>query len=68
MILVLHFTAKEALESATHADNLGRRLLKVMKECVGILSIGATGSTFFAAFGIVLHTFTPVLMIAGYMF
>jgi len=31
MIRILHFTAKEALESATHADNLGRRLFKVMK-------------------------------------
>ena len=65
---ILHFAAKEALESATHADNIGKRLVKVMKECIGILGIGATGSTFFAAFGIVLHTFTPVLIIAGYIF
>jgi len=40
----------------------------MMKDCMGVLGICATGTTFFAGAGIVLHIFTPILVWVGYIF
>jgi len=65
---VMRNSLKAALDTAEKADHYGKRLGFVLKECIGVLGTCATGSTFFSAVGIVLHTFTPIITWVGYIF
>jgi nucleoside recognition membrane protein YjiH len=65
---ILNHATKNALETATNAVTYGKSLKKMLKDCLGVLGTCATGTTFFAAAGIVLHTFTPILTWIGYIF
>ena len=65
---IMRHAAKEALETASTSENLGKSFVKIMKDCAGVLGICATGTTFFAGVGITLHVFTPLLVWVGYIF
>jgi nucleoside recognition membrane protein YjiH len=65
---VMRHAVKEALDTASGAEHYGKRLGKMLKECIGVLGVCATGSTFFAAVGIILHTFTPLITWVGLLF
>ena len=65
---ITRYAVKEALETASKADDFGKRLAGIMKETLGVLGTCATGSTFFSAVGIVLYMYTPILTWVGYIF
>ena len=65
---IMRHALREALDTASGAESYLKRLRQIMKECLGVLGTCATGSTFFSAAGVVLHTFTPVLVWVGYIF
>ena len=65
---IMRHAVKEALDTASGAEHYGKRLGKMLKECIGVLGVCATGSTFFAAASIVAHTFTPIITWAGFLF
>ena len=58
----------EALDQAQNQQDLGRRIAYIMKETIGVLGTVASGTAFFASFGVVLYTFTPVVTWLGYLF
>jgi len=65
---VVSHAIKEALDTASSADHYGKRLVKMMKETIGVIGTCATGPAFFAAAGVVLYTFTPIFTLVGYIF
>ncbi|MCL2376472.1 MAG: hypothetical protein FWC76_03645 [Defluviitaleaceae bacterium] len=65
---IMGYAAKEALDTASNSENLGKSFAKIMKDCAGVLGIGATGTTFFAGVGITLHVFTPLIEWVGFIF
>jgi nucleoside recognition membrane protein YjiH len=65
---IMRNAVKEALDTASTAESFGTSLKKLMKECLSVLGTCATGTTFFAAAGIAIHTFTSILIWIGYIF
>jgi len=65
---IMRYAVKEALETASHADDFKKRFSGIMKDTIGVLGVCATGSTFFSAVGIVLYLYTPLLTWIGYIF
>jgi nucleoside recognition membrane protein YjiH len=59
---------KEAVYVAENAESPARRMLYFQKETIGVLGTVATGTSFFATFGVLLYTFTPLFRIVGYVF
>lgn len=59
---------KEALHVAETAENPLRRVRYFQKETIAILGTVATGTSFFATFGVLLYTYTPLFQIVGYVF
>ncbi len=59
---------REAVDLAERQESLGRRIAYIMKETIGVLGTVASGTAFFATFGVVLYTFTPLIDWLGYLF
>jgi nucleoside recognition membrane protein YjiH len=59
---------KEAVHVAETADNPLRRMRYFQKETIVVLGTVATGTSFFATFGVLLYTYTPLFQIIGYAF
>ena len=58
----------EAVDLAERQESLGKRIAYIMKETIGVLGTVASGTAFFATFGVVLYTFTPLIEWLGYIF
>lgn len=65
---MFHKAMTEALEVAENQDGLGKRIGYIMKETLGVLGTVASGTAFFATFGVVLYTWTPLVEWVGYLF
>ena len=58
----------EALDIAENQDSLVKRIGYIMKETLGVLGTVASGTAFFATFGVILYTYTPIVKWIGYIF
>ena len=56
------------MDLAERQESLGKRIAYIMKETIGVLGTVASGTAFFATFGVVLYTFTPLIEWLGYIF
>ncbi len=59
---------EEALKTAEHQESLGRRIVYMMKETIGVLGTVASGTAFFATAGVLLYTYTPLIRWTGCIF
>ncbi len=59
---------EEALKTAEHQESLGRRIVYMMKETIGVPGTVASGTAFFATAGVLLYTYTPLIRWTGCIF
>ena len=59
---------KEGLVIADTMPSPIKRIGFFQKETIAVLGTVATGTSFFATFGVLIYTFTPLFKIAGYVF
>lgn len=65
---VFKVALNEALDIAENQDSLVKRIGYIMKETLGVLGTVASGTAFFATFGVILYTYTPIVKWIGYIF
>lgn len=59
---------REGLSVARSQQNLGKRIVYIMHETVGVLGTVASGTAFFATAGVLLYTYTPIVSFIGCIF
>lgn len=65
---LLRSALREGMNQAQTQAHLGKRIAYIMKETIGVLGTVASGTAFFATFGVVLYSFTPIVEWLGYFF
>lgn len=65
---LLRSALREGLDQAENQKGLPSRIGYIMKETLGVLGTVASGTAFFATFGVVLYSFTPIVEWLGYFF
>lgn len=65
---LLRSALQEGLNQTQTQAGLSKRIAYIMKETLGVLGTVASGTAFFATFGVVLYSFTPLVEWLGYVF
>lgn len=65
---LLRSALQEGLDQAENQKSLPSRIAYIMKETLGVLGTVASGTAFFATFGVLLYSFTPIVEWLGYFF
>lgn len=65
---IVQAAVTEALDIAEAQAYPGKRITCIMNETLNVLGTVAAGTSFFATFGVVLYSFTPIIQLLGYIF